>query len=150
MASRRQNTHTVRRTALRHAAKVAFGPLVVGCGGMIATEDASTDAASWDVGADALDAVAEDSALACIGPVGDASVSEQVYQCCLVVIATDAGFTNDAGDPSVENCCEAIVSRIFADPDSGDMFPYRCCSILPTTPGFCVGWGPPMPPAMVA
>lgn len=127
----------IRRKALRHAAKVAFGSLFsigLGCGGSIldaqpedagnerdarssAGDDASAaihDAALHDVG------VVSDAALACIGATGlDAGdVSDEAFQCCVddvkAALADDASDFPDriTSDPAALNCCTAVIARI--------------------------------------
>jgi hypothetical protein len=167
----------IRRKALRHAAKVAFGSLIVGCGGTIQdtgdgaadanseadtqpTADAAMDVSSRDV--QSVDSPASDAALACTQDVAlDASIDDGTFECCLGVVEQltgDAGIaTVDAaavdGDPSVANCCVAIIAHV--DGTSGTYSEAAptlptCCSALgyPTGPA-CTPWGPPMPPEMV-
>ncbi len=151
----------LRRTALRGAAKVAFGSLMVGCGGMIDTTDnvptppLSDAATKPSIGTPA-------GALACTGPVDvDASgVDETTFQCCLGVeraLMGDASpWSVDAGvvtsDPSGENCCNAIIAHIDQvtyDYSAGGTALQLCCSAVhhPMGPA-CTPWGPPTPPAM--
>jgi len=168
---------SIRKKALRQAAKVAFGTCIIGCGGTLGSgQDASTDAvndttkksdAAQTDAATTEDASMDsptlgDGALACTGPIDiDASsVDEQVFQCCLGVveqITGDSGFmVVDAGevlgDPSIDNCCKAIIAHVDNDTaDYGAASPTfgTCCSALgyPQGPA-CTPWGPPTPPAM--
>jgi hypothetical protein len=168
---------SIRRKALRHAAKVAFGSLVVGCGGSVQAtggrdgatdvkasgDDAAADVATEDVVTDASSSndVTTDAALACTGPLDiDASVDEQTFQCCLGVVEQvtgDAGNTLiDAGavtgDPAVDNCCKAIIAHV--DQNSSDYSAAQptlqaCCNALGYPTGIaCTPWGPPMPPSI--
>jgi hypothetical protein len=165
-----------RRRALRHAAKVAFGSVMIGCGGtqQVSGSDAEADVKTNDVELDAQDAanledaptdsmMMGDGALACTGPVSvDAGdVTEQTFQCCLGVIegvTGDSGFpaadaSTVTGDPSVDNCCNAVIARVdtnTSDYSAADAVLPSCCNALgyPVGPA-CTPWGPPMPPAMV-
>jgi hypothetical protein len=151
---------SIRKMALRHAAKVAFGSFVVACGGTVAGgEDASSDAktsndtgtktdasTSLDSSLDSsspADSSTSDGALACTGPVDiDASsITPEVFQCCLGVVEQltgDAGFSAiDAGeitgDPAVDNCCKVIIADV--DSNTGDYSAasptlYSCCNAL--------------------
>jgi hypothetical protein len=165
-----------RRRALRHAAKVAFGSLVIGCGGtqQVNGSDAEADVTSKDVQIDTQDAATADDgptdammmgdgALACTGPVSDdaGDVTEDTFQCCLGVIegvTGDSGFpvvdaSTVTGDPSVDNCCNAVIARVdtnTTDYSAAVAVLPSCCNALgyPTGPA-CTPWGPPMPPDMV-
>jgi hypothetical protein len=172
---------SVRRKALRHAAKVAFGSLIAGCGGGL--QDAAPDAhpkndvqvsdvQNLDAQNDAADASDDvivdvvkppwDGSLACTGPITDfdASVDEPTFQCCLGVVEQvtgDSGFTVvDAGaisgDPSVANCCDAIIAHVDQmSSDYGAASPTlpSCCNYAQHPTGVaCTPWGPPMPPAV--
>jgi hypothetical protein len=167
---------SIRRSALRQAAKVAFGSLVISCGGTVSEGnplDAALDVKASDAAADAqaVDSPADspadvvipfDGSLACTGPVDvDASsVNEQIFQCCLGVVEQltgDAGFVVvDAGaitgDPSIDNCCKAIIAHVdTTTTDYSAAIPTLgpCCSALgyPMGPA-CTPWGPPTPPAV--
>ena len=153
----------IRRMALRNAAKVALGSLVMGCGGMIDTTD---DGAAPDAAHDApKDAVAKTDAattLACTGPVeADASgIDTTTFQCCLGVedalIGGQAPFEVDSGvvtsDPSAVNCCNAIIAhvdQVTTDYNAASQALQLCCPALKYPPGIaCTPWGPPTPPAM--
>lgn len=148
----------IRRMALRNAAKVALGSLMLGCGGVIdlSGEDAAVDAAK--------DAPQPDAApvLACTGPVDvDASgVDQLTFQCCLGVeqalLGDASAFQVDAGvvkgDPSASNCCNAIVAhvdQVTADYAAAAPSLALCCRALGYFSGpACTPWGPPTPPAM--
>jgi len=129
-----------RRLALRSAAKVAFGSLLLHCGGTIgqgpadAEADAKTKADAEPVDAAVLDVVSPppDAALACVGPteVDAGDVTEDAFQCCVAEVSSDVGDagpwdTNGpdaslvADDPAAANCCRAIVARIDHEPDGG-------------------------------
>ncbi len=165
---------SIRRKALRHAAKVAFGTLVIGCGGTEDTiaPDAQVDGAKKDAQLqqdvfqqDAQDEpiVLTDGGLACTGPVGldaGASITEQTFQCCLGVveqIISDASFVvvdagEVTGDPSIANCCTAVIAHVDAvttDYGAASAVLPSCCNALgyPLGPA-CTPWGPPTPPSM--
>ncbi len=153
----------LRRTALRNAAKVAFGSLLVGCGGVIDTGDnVSNPLPLPDAAPTKPDTDAPTEVLACTGPVDvDAStVDETAFQCCLGVEqallgdaspwAVDAGAVT--GDPSAENCCNAIIAHVDHTPSdyaaAGEPL-QLCCAALHSPMGpACTPWGPPTPPAM--
>jgi len=169
---------TIRRLALRGAAKVAFGSLFFQCGGAITTGpgDAEADAKAKPDGApvDAavLDVVAPDAALACTGPtaIDAGDVSEEAFACCVGEVASAVGDASPWDDPNgpdasvVEdnpaalNCCDAILARMDDEPDGGDLGQdYAtasqvlswCCFATGTPFGpACTPWGPPMPPEM--
>jgi hypothetical protein len=163
---------STRRMALRHAMKVAFGSLVIGCGGTqeMNGSDAEADVTSKDAqdAADAYDDAPTDAmmmgdgALACTGPVSvDAGdVTEETFQCCLGVIegvTGDAGFpaadaSTVTGNPSVDNCCKAVIAAVdttTTNYSTAEAVLPSCCNALgyPTGPA-CTPWGPPMPAAM--
>lgn len=159
----------VRKMALRNAAKVALGSLVMGCGGTITDGgDAATDASSNKDTAQqketsVLDVVVQsDAPLACTGPVdvdaGDPGST--VFACCLPVVEAltgDAGFVvvdagEVTGDPSVDNCCKAIIAHVDNDTQdysAASQVLSTCCNALgyPVGPA-CTPWGPPTPPEM--
>jgi hypothetical protein len=154
----------IRRQALRHAAKVAFGSALIGCGGALAPTTTAKDAAA-DVATDVLEEVAADAGLACTGnPVGiDASVDEQTFECCAALVGpavADAGNPWDdasAGDDiinasaNLQNCCTVLVAYI--DKNLNDQWQggsAACCFALGyySTQIACDPWGPPMPPCM--
>jgi hypothetical protein len=170
----------VKKLALRSAAKVAFGTMMVGCGGTMAVSDAGepqdasnpkNDASSIDSSTDGnaadvaqIEDATGDGALACTPPVevdgGDPGA--EVFACCLGVVEAitgDAGFiVADAGevtgDPSVDNCCKAIIAHVDNDtPDysAAEQALPTCCNALASPMGpACTPWGPPMPPEMDA
>ena len=160
----------IQKKALRNAAKVAFGSLVLGCGGTISdggTPDAAgsdalakqdnqtPDVATLDV-ATIIDAPVSDAALACLGETGfDASVTPTEFQCCIALIEQDmgdAGWTTDdaavyppgaktvEADPSSMNCCRAIIADV--DQNTAD---YVTAS--PTLATCCSAAKGPMGPA---
>jgi len=166
---------SIRRRALRHAAKVAFGSLVISCGGMqdVNTPDAEADVKTKPDSQAGQDAQPEgstdamtvgDGSLACTGPVDvDAGgITEETFQCCLGVIeqiTSDSGFpVVDAGevtgDPSIDNCCKAVIARVdqsSADYTAAEPVIPTCCNALGYPQGVaCTPWGPPMPPSMVS
>ena len=167
---------TIRRLALRNAAKVALGTWVMGCGGTIAIgqePDAGGDANKTKKDA-ALDAVVpeQDAALACISKTDvDASdVTSDTFQCCVATVSNAVGDASPWGDPNgpdaslvddnpaAANCCAAIIARIDHEPDGGSVSnDYMaagsalqwCCIALGEPAGAaCTPWGPPTPPAM--
>jgi len=166
----------IRRMALRNAAKVALGTLVVGCGGSIAIgqDDAATDAKTKKDGAvvDASVVPVEDAALACTGATDiDASdVTSETFACCIAEVKSATGDASPWGDPNgpdastvannpaALNCCDVIVARIDNEPDGGDLgADYGaagdalnwCCIALNYPMGTaCTPWGPPTPPSM--
>jgi hypothetical protein len=158
----------VRKKALRHAAKVAFGTMIVGCGGNeTTTTDAAADVKSGDVQmmdvmadaladvtADSASDVATDASLMCTQEVAlDASIDENTFQCCLGVveqITGDSGFTiaDAGGNPSIDNCCVAIVAHVdtMGDYSAAEPTLGTCCNIVGNPMGpACTPWGPPMP-----
>jgi hypothetical protein len=165
----------IRRLALRNAAKVALGTLVVGCGGSIAVgpEDAQADAKTKKDAA-VLDAVVpeQDAALACTGAteVDASDVSEETFQCCVATVKSTTGDASPWGDPNgpdastvqndpaALNCCDVIVARIDNEPDggsfggdyttAGDALNWCCIALNYPMGGACTPWGPPTPPAM--
>lgn len=122
------------------------------------------DGGPKDAKVDALptpDAAPLDAALACTAPVElDASVDEPTFECCLGVVEEmtgDAGFTVvDAGavaaDPSVDNCCKAIIAHVdttTADYSKASPTLPTCCGANDYPMGTaCTPWGPPMPPEL--
>lgn len=135
---------TIRRLALRNAAKVALGTWVVGCGGSIVTgqdDAAATDAGKKKDGA-ALDAALvdsvvpeQDAALACTGKTDvDASdVTTETFACCVATVNTATGDASPWSDPNgpdasavqdnaaALNCCDVIIARIDNEPDGGSV-----------------------------
>jgi len=132
----------IRRLALRNAAKVAFGTLVVGCGGTIGVgeQDAQSDAnkPKGDAAIDALlDNVApeQDAALACTGKteVDASDITAETFQCCIDTVNASTGDASPwtdpngpdastvANDPAALNCCDVIVARIDNEPDGGSI-----------------------------
>ncbi len=167
---------SIRKMALRHAAKVAFGSFVVACGGTVSGgEDASSDAkigndtgtkpdasTPLDSSSPTDSSTMGDGALACTGPtdIDASSITPEVFQCCLGVVEQltgDSGFMAiDAGevtgDPAVDNCCKVIIADVdsnTSDYSAASPTLQTCCNALgyPNGPA-CTPWGPPMPVPM--
>ena len=170
---------TIRRMALRNAAKVALGTFVVGCGGSIVVgqePDAQSDAKANPKQDAALDAVVpeQDAALACTGhtEVDASDVTDETFACCVAEVKSATGDASPWGDPNgpdasavasnpaAENCCNVILARIDNEPDggsigndymaAGDALNWCCIALNYPTGAACTPWGPPMPPEMVA
>lgn len=170
---------TIRRMALRNAAKVALGTFVAGCGGSIVVgqePDAQSDAKAKP-GQDAalVDAIVpeQDAALACTGAteIDAGDVSDETFACCITEVKAATGDASpwddpngpDAStvtnDPAAENCCNVIVARIDNEPDGGnagadysaasDTLSWCCMALKSPMGSACTPWGPPMPPAMI-
>lgn len=165
---------SVRRKALRHAAKVAFGSLVMGCGGTISAGDDTTtpDARAndakqgLDVGVVADAAVADavvadavvppsDASLMCTGPtdVDAATVDHQTFECCIALVENDVGdaspWGSDAGltDPNAIDCCQAIISYVDHPGDDAGSWPTNYNEASPTFAWCCAPLGEPQGPA---
>ncbi|CAN5676323.1 hypothetical protein BH09MYX1_BH09MYX1_35590 [soil metagenome] len=158
---------SIRRRALRQAAKMALGAAFVGCGGAIATANdggpSPTPGPSDDASRDGSHDVAPPSQLSCEVPKGDASFAEKDKTCCFDLVAkASAGFFEHGHvvftDPSVVGCCAALHAAV-----NGSMVGYvygtdprmtaeQCQSCADTVgdPIACTPWGPPMPPEMVS
>jgi hypothetical protein len=151
---------STRKKALRHAAKVAFGSLMMGCGGtegvngpdaqgdtMVAKDapagqDARAQDAQDEGPTDAM--MVGDGSLACTGEavsVDSGDVTEQTFQCCLGVIEQDLGdsafpeadASTVTGDPSVDNCCSVVIARVddnTGDYSAADAVLPSCCNAL--------------------
>jgi len=168
-------TRLTHRLALRAAAKVAFSVSMIGCGGSIQESSVAEDSGAHAGEASVTDATAQplqdgatatfdaalfaDAALACQAPLlgVDASVSEDVFTCCLGVVAPYvSGPSPDASaaaaDPAVVACCNAIVlhvDQVTADYGKAASDFGICCPLVgdPLGPA-CTPWGPPVPPSM--
>lgn len=164
------NTST-RRLALKSAAKVAFGSLLLHCGGVVAQGPADAQAeANLPPDAGSLDVSAPDSGLVCAPAteVDAGDVTEEAFQCCVAHVASQAGDASPWGpngpdasvvadDPSSANCCRAIVARLDHEPDGGvvsddyttasAVLPW-CCAVAFDQGPACSPWGPPMPPPL--
>jgi len=156
-----------RRAALRAVAKIALGAGYLasgGCGGKLESPSSSADpfvAPPNDSAITAVDANPGGEAgesLACLGSIstkGPASlVGDQALACCEAYVLAHPERPVDAGshDPSLVNCCTAVVVRGRGDSKVRDV----CCfgGILGPpeqvwrTINYCAPWGPPVPPAL--
>ena len=120
---------------------------------------------AYDGGVVAPPVVVEDagSGLACVGPVAlshepQPAISDDAFGCCVAYLA--AHFPGDAGaDPSLSNCCHAVIVGVDQDAarynQAGTRF--DCCSASdPELQSelwghwLCTPWGPPVPPSLDA
>lgn len=144
---------SIRRRAVRQAAKMALGAAFVGCGGAIATANDGSTTVPEDAGAK----------LACAVPRGDAAFPPSDQACWFGLVNAAVGDPGPGKrgaftDPSLKACCDALfvaggsslVEYAYGKEPKLSYASCQSCADTVGDPVACTPWGPPMPPELEA
>ena len=146
---------SIRKAALRAAAKLAFSVTLVGCAAHDPSAETTTD--ETDTANQQLRRHHPVRHAGICGTTDGGTPNTYAKQCCEDVVHasfTKTGVPRTSGAPAsadTKACCSALAAFHDLDPNTMFSWPERaeCCETLGWSgAASCTPWGPPVPPAM--